>query len=134
MLEGRDWYKHEGASPAAIEQLKEVAPVSLPDNYLSLLSYTNGGEGPLPVQPLWFCLYPAEEVADIQQAGTFREFFPGFFVIGGSGGGEAIAFDLRENAPYPLVSFDMTNIDLTESVQRIAASFDVALELIGVEK
>lgn len=67
----------------------------------------------------------------IEQNGTFREFFPELFVIGGNGGGEAIALDLRGTEPYPLVAFDMINIDLSESVQTIAASFDAALELIG---
>jgi hypothetical protein len=131
MLEGREWHKVEGASSAAIEQLKVVAPVALPESYLSLLSISNGGEGPLPVQPLWLCLYSAEEVVQIEQAGTFREFFSKLFVIGGNGGGEAVALDLRGTEPYPLVAFDMANINLSESVQTIAPSFDAALELIG---
>ena len=131
MLEGREWHQVEGASAAAIAQLKAIAPVRLPDSYYALLSFSNGGEGPLPVQPLWFCLYPAEEVVEIERAGTFQDFFPNLFVIGGNGGGEAVAFDLRANEPYPLVAFDMTNIDLEESIQQIAASFDAALELIG---
>nr|WP_309769333.1 hypothetical protein [Agrobacterium larrymoorei] len=52
-------------------------------------------------------------------------------MIGGNGGGEAMAFDLRENAPYPLVAFDMTNVDLEESLRPIAPSFDVAPDLTG---
>ena len=42
-----------------------------------------------------------------------------------------LAFDLRGNAPYPVVAFDITNIDLQESVRPIAPCFDVALDLIG---
>ena len=83
------------------------------------------------MQPLWFQLYPAEDAAQIEREGSFREFFEKLFVIGGNGGGEAVAFDLRENEPYPVVAFDMTNIDLSESVRPIASSFDAALELIG---
>ncbi|HEX4737753.1 MAG TPA: SMI1/KNR4 family protein [Allosphingosinicella sp.] len=131
MFEGREWHRVECASAAAIAQLKAIAPASLPESYFALLSFSNGGEGPLPVQPLWLCLYPAEEVIEIEQAGTFREFFPGLFVIGGNGGGEAVAFDLRESEPYPIVAFDETNIDLPESVRQIAESFDGALKLIG---
>lgn len=131
MLQNREWRKVDGASTEAIAALKLVAPVDLPESYYSLLKFSNGGEGPLAVQPLWFQLYPAEEAAHIERDGTFREFFKGLFVIGGNGGGEAVAFDLRENAPYPLVAFDMTNIDLQESVRTIAPSFDAALELIG---
>ena len=83
------------------------------------------------VQPLWVQLYPAEEAAQIERDGTFREFFEGLFVIGGNGGGEAVAFDLRQHAPFPLVAFDMTSIDLQESVIPIAPTFDAALDLIG---
>jgi hypothetical protein len=75
VLEGREWHPFEGASFAALEQLKATAPVALPQSYLSLLSFSNGGEGPLPVQPLWLCLYPAEEVVQIEKNGGFREFF-----------------------------------------------------------
>lgn len=130
MLQNREWRKVEGASADALAALKSLAPVDLPKGYYSLLTFTNGGEGPLVVQPLWFQLYSAEEAVQIERDGTFREFFKGFFVIGGNGGGEAVAFDLRGNAPYPLVAFDTTNIDLEESVRLIAPSFDAALDLI----
>lgn len=131
MLEGREWHQVEGASAAALAQLRTIAPVELPESYFSLLAFSNGGEGPLPVQPLWLCLDPAEEVAGTAQAGTLRDFFPNLFVIGGNGGGEAIAFDLRAGEPYPVVAFDMANADLAESVRQIAPSFDAALDLIG---
>lgn len=133
MLQNREWHKVDGASTEAITALKSLAPVDLPESYYSLLTFSNGGEGPLTVQPLWFQLYPAEEAAQIERDGTFREFFDGLFVIGGNGGGEAVAFDLRENAPHPVVAFDMTNIDLQESVRPIAPSFDAVLDLIGRE-
>jgi len=131
MLAGREWRKAEGVSERAMAELREVAPRSLPESYFSLLTFSNGGEGPLPVQPLWLCLYRAEEVVRIARQGTFEEFFSGLFVIGGNGAGEAVAFDLRAAAPHSLVSFDMTNTDLAESVCLIAPSFDAALELIG---
>jgi hypothetical protein len=131
MLEGREWRNVEGASSDAIAALKAIAPADLPESYYSLLAFSNGGEGPLAVQPLWFQLYPAEEAAQLERGGTFREFFEGLFVIGGNGGGEALAFDLRGSEPYPLVAFDMTNINLAESIRPIASSFDAALELIG---
>lgn len=131
VLQNRKWHKVDGASADAIAALKSLAPVDLPESYYALLTFSNGGEGPLAVQPLWFQLYPAEEAAQIERDGTFRELFRGLFVIGGNGGGEAVALDLRENAPYPLVAFDMTNVDLEESLRPIAPSFDVALDLIG---
>jgi hypothetical protein len=133
MLEGRDWYKVDGASASAIDRLRAIEPAPLPESYLRLLSYSNGGEGPLPVMPFNLCLYPAEEVVQIEEAGHFKKFYPGFFVIGGNGGGEAVALDFRGDAPHPLVCFDMVNANLEESVLVIAPSFDAAIELIGLQ-
>jgi len=132
-LEGRIWRKKEGASGAAIAGLRAVTPASLPETYFSFLAFSNGGEGPLPVQPLWLSLYSAEDVAAIAEQGTFDEFFPGLFVIGSNGAGEGVAFDLRVSEPYPLVAFDMTNADLAESILPIAPHFGAALELIGLD-
>jgi len=131
MLEDREWYGAEPASEEAIAALQEIAPARLPDGYLHLLAFSNGGEGPLPVQPLWLVLYPAEEVKKIARDGSFATYFPGLFVIGGNGGGEAIALDLRSQEPWPLVAFDTTNNNQAESVLPIASSFDEALGLIG---
>ena len=131
MLNGREWHKVDGATVSALAKLRDVAPVPLSESYFSLLSFSNGGEGPLPVQPLWLCLYSAEEVIHFHQQGTFKEFFDGVFVIGGNGGGEAVAFDLTSK-PYPVVSFDMTNINIDESVRPIAHNFEALLDLIGL--
>jgi hypothetical protein len=53
-------------------------------------------------------------------------------VIGGSGGGEEIALDVRGAEPWPVVYFDTTNIDLQESVQPLARDFDLFIAMIGV--
>jgi len=131
MFEGREWPKNHGASEAAIEQLGIVVPFVLPQTYLALLAFSNSGEGDLPVQPLWFVLNSVEDVIETARGGTFKEFFPGFFVIGSNGAGEAIAFDLRLTGSRPIVAFDMTNIDLDESVLPIAPDFDAFIEMIG---
>ena len=134
MFEGREWYGAKGASDEAIERLTAVAPVPLPESYLSLLKFSNGGEGPLPVEPCCLRLDSAEVVVQTELDGTFHEFFPGLFVIGGNGGGEVVAFDFRSGPPYRLVFFDMTNIDLPESVLPLADTFDEALHFIGREE
>jgi len=130
----RDWHAAEGASADALARLRDVAPVQLPERYLELLAFSNGGEGPLPVQPFRFCLYPAEEAAEIEREGDFREFFPDFFVFGGNGGGEVIALDLRAAEPWPVVYFDMMNISLHESIQPLAPDFDAFLGLVGIDE
>jgi len=131
MLDGRNWFKNEGATEEAISRLSSVAPVPLPQSYLALLRYSNGGEGPLPVDPWNFCLDSAELAADTEEGGKMKQFFPNFFVFGTSGGGDAIALDASAAAPQPVVQFDMTNIDLAESVRNLAPDFDAFLDLLG---
>jgi hypothetical protein len=106
----------------------------LPTEYLQLLTFSNGGEGPLAVQPWNFCLDSAEEAAKYWCERTFEEFFPGFFVFGGNGAGELLALDLRGSAPWPVVAIDSGNCDLGESVLRVAQDFGTFLSLVGVEK
>lgn len=117
-----------------LTRLKSAVGSGLPQAYLDLLAYSDGGEGPLAVQPYYFALDPGEVAFEAHSTGQHHEFFPGFFIFGSSGGGEFIALDTRGGAqPWPVVSIDMTNIDLAESVMPVAATFDAFLELVGHE-
>ena len=127
----REWFKAEGASDDAVSSLKRAAAIELPTLYLALLRFSNGGEGPLPISPYNFCLDSAEDAAQNQRAGTFKEFFTGFFVFGSSGGGELVALDIRGHPPWPVVAIDATNIDLDESVMLIANSMEDFVAMIG---
>jgi hypothetical protein len=122
--ETRTWFKTDGATTDTLSALRAAAPVGMPERYYELLAFSNGGEGPLPVPPFNFCLDTAEMVAASARDGDYKEFFPNFFVFGGNGGGDFIAFDTRADEPGPVVSIDMTNIDLKESVILIAPDFD----------
>jgi hypothetical protein len=130
----RVWYKFPGASREALQELRANVGVELPDEYYDLLAFSNGGEGPLSVSPYNFCLDSAEDATKYKVTKSYEEFFPGFFVFGGNGGGEYIAFDLRGSKPWPVVAIDMTNINLSESVQLIAIDFPSFLALVGMEK
>ena len=121
------WCADEPAPEADLQQLKELSPVELPQTYIDLLAKANGYEGALSVDPLWLILYPSREAIEIAQSGAFKEFFPDLFVFGSSGGGDAVAFDARAGHEGSIATFDMTNIDLDESVQTIAANFDELL-------
>ncbi|MFK0035418.1 SMI1/KNR4 family protein [Pseudomonas monteilii] len=127
-----EWYQVPGASRAALASLSAIAPRELPDEYYQLLSHSNGGEGPLPVEPKYFVLYPAEEAANPEQLSLYQQMAPRMFVIGGNGGGEIFAFDLRnDSAPWPVVCFDP--IDPEGSVLLIAESFKAFVALVGRE-
>ena len=123
MLEGKDWQAKAGATAVELADLIAASGNTLPDDYLSFLSFSNGGEGPLSVDPLWLVLDDAVFVAETMRNGTFAEFFPGLIVIGSNGAAEAIAFDVRQGSSSGIVYFDMTNSDLAECVQPLARSF-----------
>lgn len=118
-------------SPAAPDILAAlISTTPLPADYLAFLSHSDGGCGPMRVQPFFILLHPAATVAKLSRDRMFHDDFPGLLVVGGNGAGEAIAFDT--NSPdLPLVCFDMTNIDLAESIQPLAPSFTALLALLG---
>ncbi len=130
MLEGKDWQAKAGATAVELADLIAASGNTLPDDYLSFLSFSNGGEGPLSVVPPWLVLDDAAFVAETMRNGTFAEFFPGLIVVGSNGAGEAIAFDVRQGSRGGIVYFDMTNSDLAESVQPLAATFTELMSLV----
>ena len=109
--------------------MSAVARIPLPASYLTLLRSSNGGKGPLPIEPWKFCLDSAE-LAYLRECGgkLFKQFFPNFFVFGTNGGNDAIALDGNVPASYPVVRFDMANCNLIESVKRLFAGLRHLLE------
>lgn len=116
-----------------IVTLADVSGNRLPVDYFDFLRFSNGGEGPLSVQPMWLILDDVDTVAQALRDKAFEEFFPGLIVIGSNGSGEGIAFDFRENAVSKIVYFDLVDIDLDESIQPLAPSFHDLLGLIEPE-
>jgi hypothetical protein len=57
-----DWFRHPPAEEAAVQKLVDTSGLDFPVEYLDLLRYSNGGSGKLAAHPLWFDLYPVEEV------------------------------------------------------------------------
>lgn len=130
MLANKDWQRKAPASDEALTRLAWIAPFPLPESYLDFLAYSDGGEGPLGVEPRWLVLDPIETVVGTETSGTFHEFFPNHFVIGSNGAGEAIALTKGKGGKAKVVYFDMTNTDLGESVVELATSFEELTALI----
>lgn len=132
MFEGKEWHGVPGATPAVLKGLQTEAPAGMPASYFALLSWSDGGEGPLPVQPLYFCLDSVSEVVERQQTGTYGQpEFQGVFIFGSNGGGEYLAFDLRQSLPWPVITIDM--VAGMESAEVVSEDFDSFLNLVGVE-
>jgi hypothetical protein len=124
------WRPQPPASDAALSALRNRPSLNLPDGYLQQLANSNGGEGELAVHPGWIALWPAEEVIPLNVGYQIDKWLPGFFGFGSNGGGELLAFDLRDGEPYPIIIVDFVSMDPSEAVQ-IATSFDELRELIG---
>ncbi|HEY0311582.1 MAG TPA: SMI1/KNR4 family protein [Allosphingosinicella sp.] len=133
MLEGRDWYRLDGASAQTVAALRSAAPDELPETYLQLLSVSNGGEGPLPVSPFNLCLDSAEEVMARLASGNYGQSdLDGFLIFGGNGGGEYLAFDVRQGEQWPVVTIDM--VAGPSSAEIVAPDFERFLDLIDVDR
>jgi hypothetical protein len=128
----RKWSSRPPASEEAIARLQNAAPGVFPKEYIALLRYSNGGEGPLALSPLYFMLYEAEYANEVNQSADQRESYPGHFVIGSNGGLEPIAFDTRATEPWPIIMYDA--VAGTESDVTIAKNMEEFIGAIGVEQ
>jgi hypothetical protein len=128
----REWQAEAPASEVEIALLESRARANLPAEYLELLRFSNGGEGPLALPPLWFQLYPVKDCIDLRHANQHvLENFPTFMFFGSNGGLESIAFDLRVGPPWPIVMIDQ--IAGPESAKEIAPNMGAFIEAIGIE-
>lgn len=106
--------------------------MELPSSYYKLLSVSDGGEGPLPVNPFNLCLDASKQVIEGIRTRNFgQQDLDGFIVFGGNGGGEYLAFDIRGPSPWPVVTIDMSVG--SASAEQVAPDFDMFAEMIGLE-
>ena len=85
------WARRAPASPEAVDRLAADRP-TVPADYLAFLALSNGGEGELGIEPCWFQLWPAEEVATLNQRYEVNDFISGYVGFGSNGGNELLAF------------------------------------------
>ncbi|MDT5060472.1 MAG: hypothetical protein QOH63_931 [Acidobacteriota bacterium] len=127
----RSWSGNPPATEESILRLVQSCKVKLPDEYLDLLRFSNGGEGDLALPPLLFVLFDVDEILEMLEDSFYREEFPDFLFFGGNGGLEKIAFDVRKGVPYPIVTVDP--IAGSESAVEIAPNMAQFIEAIGLE-
>lgn len=118
------------ADSEAVAALCAGAGIKLPEAYLTLLRLSNGGEGPLGVEPGWFQLWPAEEVLELNRGYQVNEYVPGLFGFGSNGGGELLAFDTRRGPPWPIVMAPFIGME-EDHVDEIAKGFEEFLRVTG---
>lgn len=117
------WIPSQPATSESLARLQSMAGVSLPSAYLSYLRRVGGGEGDLGVEPGWIQFWPVEEVLELNLAYEIRQNLPGFLGFGSNGGGELLAFDMREGGDPPVVMVPFIPMCADEA-QLIATSFE----------
>lgn len=126
----RDWTPGPSAKEEELLRLINESGIDLPEEYLSLLKYCNGGEGALGIQPYWLVLDSIREVIDLNNTEFYKDEFPNYFFIGGNGGIELFAFDTSRSQPWPIVMIDP--IAGAESAIVISNSMESFINAIGI--
>jgi hypothetical protein len=97
------------ASLQTIATVENKLGVKFPRDYIELMMYSNGCEG--NIGESYIQIWPIEEVIDANEACEVEKYTPGLILFGSDGGGEAFAFDMREDkikyimVPY-MLEFD----------------------------
>lgn len=120
----RNMTTSRGASDDAIEELRTKARVSLPDDYLAFLRWSNGAEG--EIGPNYLRISSAEDVAEDPY--PFADYVPGLLFIGSDGGEALFAFDTRSD-PMPIVITHTDDLD--GMLVQLGASFSDFLDVMA---
>lgn len=121
------WIAAAPASEQAVKTLLNASALALPNEYLQFLSLTNGGGGGLDINPWVLELWTAEEVLDLNESYGLREYIPGYFGIGSSGGGECFVFDTRQPDPWRVFIIPFIGME-EDCALLLANSFSELLE------
>lgn len=130
ILKDAVWNKEKPATPESIQKLVDNAGKELPEDYLALLSYSDGGEGILGIEPGWLQLWSSADVLEHNKGYEIEEYVPGFFGFGSSGGGELLAFDTQSGEPWKIVMIPFVPMSAKEAIV-IAKNLEEFIRAIG---
>lgn len=121
------WERASPAPQSALSALVVGCGLTLPPDYLTLLQFSNGGEGKLGVEPGWFQIWPAQEVLGLNRAYEVDAWLPGYFGFGSSGGGELLAIHSDSGKIYMVPFVGMAK----DEARLIANSFAEFIAAMG---
>jgi len=127
---GREWRKVQGASDSELAKLIRALPFDPPSEYIELLRFSNGGEGELALEPLWFQLFDVEFALQLWHDPAFRVNYPNLFFFGSNGGLESIAFDITQLQPWHILMVDC--IAGMKSARRISENIGSFIQSLGL--
>ena len=94
----------------------------LPNDYREFLSGNNGGEG--FVGKHYLIAWRVEELIPFNRDYQVNEYAPGILIFASSGGGEAFAFDTRDDI-WPVVQVPFIGLDLDSAIKVADTFFDL---------
>lgn len=113
ILEDEALLSEFNANPGAPEEALSAFVGILPHEYLAFLCRRNGGEG--FVGENYLILWKAGELLELNEGYEAPKYAPDLFLFGSNGGGEAFAFDKREQ-PWPIVMVPFIGMQLNEAI------------------
>lgn len=113
---------------ASSDVLAELDYLCLPEDFLSVLSDVDGGEGFIGEE--YLILWRADELIPFNKEYEVEKYAPGIFLFGSNGGGEGFGFDTRSK-PYKVVEVPFIGMDLKYATP-VADSFTHLLERMKV--
>ncbi len=126
----------EPAPEQTIKKVEEEIGEKLPITYMAFLRFSNGLEGAIG-EDGYIQLWKVEDLVKRNKDYQVEEFAPGFFLIGSSGGGEALGIDLRERSstwghfysvPFEVLSWKEAKY-LGQTIDDIVANFNAPTKL-----
>ncbi|WP_367871858.1 SMI1/KNR4 family protein [Luteolibacter sp. Populi] len=91
----KDFDSNEGVSTEIFRKSESELGCKFPPDYVEFMLACNGGEGFIGHQ--YVILWRAEELAEFNREYEVGEYAPGLTLFGSNGGGEAFAFDTRND-------------------------------------
>ncbi len=126
------WHRQAPALPESVRKLVIESGIELPEEYLTLMLHSNGGEGDLALEPGWVQIWPVEQVVELNKGYEVEKNVPGFFAFGSNGGGEMLAFDTREGKPWKVVMIPFIPMTADDAIT-IAEDFEDFARALGHE-
>lgn len=122
------WYGNPGATWEAIRREEDELGVAFPEEYASLLLWSNGGEGEFGDN--YLRLWAVQKLSEQNRAKKLDIHLPGFVGIGSDGGDVCLVLDYRTSANTPsLAAVPLDDLDV-RSVTLCGANFREGIENI----
>lgn len=101
--------RQAGALPAEVAALMRTTGITLPRDYVDLMSYSDGIEGPIGNEN-YVALWPMGQLLEATQGYELAVRLPGLLLIGSDGGDVGYAYDTR-TPDMKIVELSLSQLD-----------------------